>query len=46
LPRSEVILPLMRNCFVAGATHAVLLIQKGHGDQLLREIAGFGDEAS
>jgi hypothetical protein len=45
-PLSDVILPLMRNCFVAGATHAVLLLQGGHGDQLARDIAGFGDEAS
>jgi hypothetical protein len=45
-PLSDVILPLMRNCFVAGATHAVLLLQGGHGDQLARDIAGFSDEAS
>ena len=45
-PLSEVILPLMRNCFFAGATYAVLLLQRGHGDQLARDIAGFGDEAS
>jgi hypothetical protein len=45
-PMSEVILPLMRNCFFAGATYAVLLLQRGHGDQLARDIAGFGDEAS
>ena len=40
-PLSEVILPLMRNCFFGGAIHAVLLLQKGHGDQLTSEIAGF-----
>ena len=45
-PLSKAILPLMRNCFVAEATYAVLLLQKGHGDQLLRDIAGFSDEAS
>src|ERR1700751_3465317 len=45
-PLSDVILPLMRNCFFAGATYAVLLLQRGHGDQLARDIAGFGDEAS
>ena len=28
---SKVILPLMRDCFFAGATYAVLLLQKGHG---------------
>jgi hypothetical protein len=43
---SKVVLPLMRNCFVAGATHAVLLLQKGYGDQLVRDIGGFSDEAS
>jgi hypothetical protein len=40
-PLSEVILPLMRNCFFGGAMHAVLLVQKGHGDQLTSDIAGF-----
>jgi hypothetical protein len=44
-PLSDVILPLMCNCFFAGATHAVLLLQRGHGDQLARHIADFGDEA-
>jgi hypothetical protein len=38
---NEVILPLMRNCFFAGAVHAVLLLQKGYGDQLASDIAGF-----
>jgi hypothetical protein len=45
-PLSDVILPLMRNCFFAGATYAVLLLQRGHGDHLARDIAGFGDNAS
>jgi hypothetical protein len=40
-PLSEVILPLMRNCFFGGAMHAVLLLQKGHGDQLASDIGGF-----
>ena len=40
-PLSEVILPLMLNCFFGGAMHAVLLLQKGHGDQLASDIAGF-----
>ena len=40
-PLSEVILPLMRNCFFGGAMHAVFLLQKGHGDQLASDIAGF-----
>jgi hypothetical protein len=40
-PLSEVILPLMRNCFFGGAMHAVLLLRKGHGDQLASDIAGF-----
>ena len=40
-PMSEVILPLMRNCFFAGAVHAVLLLQKGHGDELISDITEF-----
>ena len=40
-PLSEVILPLMRNCFFGGAIHAVFLLRKGHGDQLASDIAGF-----
>ena len=40
-PMNEVILPLMRNCFFGGALHAVLLLQKGHGDQLASDIGGF-----
>ena len=40
-PLSGVILPLMRNCFFGGAVHAVLLLQKGHGDQRASDIAGF-----
>src|SRR4051794_4674042 len=43
-PLSEVILPLMRECFFGGATYAVLLLQKGHGDELARDIAGFINE--
>jgi hypothetical protein len=31
----------MRNCFFGGAMHAVLLLRKGHGDQLASDIAGF-----
>ena len=46
LPLSEVILPLMRDCFFAGATYAVLLLQNGHGDELTRDIAGFINEAT
>jgi hypothetical protein len=38
---SEVIFPLMRNCFFGGAMHAVLLVQNGHSDQLASDIAGF-----
>jgi hypothetical protein len=40
-PLSEVIFPLMRNCFFGGAMYAVHLLQKGHGDQLASDIAGF-----
>jgi len=43
-PLSGVILPLMRNCFFGGAMHAVLLVQRGHGDQLTSDIAGFSRE--
>ena len=39
IPINEVILPLMRDCFFGGAMHAVLLLQKGHGDRLTAEIA-------
>jgi hypothetical protein len=35
----------MRNCFFGGAMHAVLLLQKGHGDRLVSDIAGFLTEA-
>jgi hypothetical protein len=41
---SEVILPLMRNCFFGGAIHAVLLLQKGHGGHVASDIAGFINE--
>jgi len=44
LPLSEVILPLVRDCFFAGATYAVLLLQNGHGDELTRDIARFINE--
>jgi hypothetical protein len=40
-PLNEVILPLMRNCFFGGAIHAVRLLEEGHGDQLVADIAGF-----
>jgi hypothetical protein len=40
-PLNELILPLMRNCFFGGAMHALLLLQKGHGDLLASDIAGF-----
>jgi hypothetical protein len=40
-PLSDAIFPLMRNCFFGGAIHAVLLLQKGRGDQLTSDIAGF-----
>jgi hypothetical protein len=45
-PLNEVILPFMRDCFFAGATYAVLLQQKGHGDELTRDVAGFVNEAA
>ena len=40
-PLNEVLLPLLRNCFFGGAVYALLLLQKGHGDQLTCDIAGF-----
>jgi len=43
-PLNEIILPLMRNCFFGGAMHAVFLLQKGHGEQLASDIAGFINE--
>ena len=40
-PLNEVLLPLLRNCFFGGAIYALLLLQKGHGDQVACDIAGF-----
>ena len=40
-PLSQAILPLMRACFFDEATYAVLLAQRGHGDQVISDIAGF-----
>ena len=40
-PLNEVLLPLLRNCFFGGAIYALLLLQKGHGDQVAADIAGF-----
>ena len=40
-PLSQVILPLMRACFLGGATYAVLLVQKGYGNQVACDIADF-----
>jgi hypothetical protein len=40
-PLNAVLLPLLRNCFFGGAVYALLLLQKGHGDQLACDIAGF-----
>ena len=45
-PLSHVILPLMRACFFGGATYAILLLHKGHGDQVAADIAGFITEQS
>lgn len=41
---SEAIFPSMHACFFGGAIHAVLLLQKGHGNQLASDIAGFVNE--
>ena len=40
-PLSKLIFPLMRDCFFGGAMYAVHLLQNGHGDQLVSDIAGF-----
>ena len=40
-PLNGVLLPLLRNCFFGGAVYALLLLQKGHSDQLAADIAGF-----
>ena len=40
-PLSQIILPMMRSCFFGGAIYAVLLLQKGHGDRVAADIAGF-----
>jgi len=40
-PLNKVLLPLLRNCFFGGAVYALLLLQKGHGDQVATDIAGF-----
>ena len=40
-PLSQIILPVMRACFFGGATYAVLLAQRGHGNQVVSDIAGF-----
>ena len=41
MPLSQIILPMMRRCFFGGAIYAVLLLQKGHGDRVAADIAGF-----
>jgi len=40
-PLIRVVLPMVRSCFFGGAIYAVLLLQKGHGDRLAADIAGF-----
>jgi hypothetical protein len=40
-PLSRVILPVMHACFFGGATYAVLLAQRGHGNQVAADISGF-----
>jgi hypothetical protein len=40
-PLSQIILPVMRACFFGGATYAVLLAQRGHGDRVAADITGF-----
>ena len=38
---SRIIFPMMRGCFFGGAIYAILLLQKGHGDRVAADIAGF-----
>ena len=40
-PLSQIILPMIRGCFFGGAIYAVMLLQKGHGDRVAADIAGF-----
>ena len=40
-PLSQVILPVMRVFFFGGATYTVLLAQRGHGNQVVTDIAVF-----
>jgi len=44
MPLNQLILPLMRDCFFGGAIYALLLLQKGHGEQLAADIVGFATE--
>ena len=40
-PLTQVILPVMRACLFGGATYAVLLAQRGQGNQVAADIVGF-----
>ena len=40
-PLSQIILPMMRGCFFGRAIYAILLLQKGDGDRVAADIAGF-----
>jgi len=40
-PLNQIILPTMRSCFFGGAIYAVMLLQKGHGDRVAADVAGF-----
>lgn len=40
-PLSQIILPVMRACFFGGATCVVLLAHRGHGNQVVADIASF-----
>jgi len=40
-PLSQIILPVICACFFGGATYSVLLAQRGHGNQVVFDIAGF-----
>ena len=40
-PLNEVLLPLLHNCFFGGAIYTLLLLPKGHRDQVAGDIASF-----
>lgn len=37
---------MMRTCFYAGASNAMLLLQEGNGPALLMDLAGFAEDVA